>query len=94
MKFLKIIGKILSVFVGLIISIVCFTMIIYMSISNFMKVDNLKQSINTKNLLKIEYGENTLKDNLIASFNEIGISENDMKEVIESSEFNELFDDY
>lgn len=94
MKFLKIIGKILSVFVGLIISIVCFTMIIYMSISNFMKVDNLKQSINTKNLLKIEYGENTLKDNLIASFNEIGISENDMKEVIESNEFNELFDDY
>ena len=94
MKFLKIIGKILSVFVGLIISIVCFTMIIYMSISNFMKVDNLKQSINTKNLLKIEYDENTLKDNLIASFNEIGISEKDMKEVIESSEFNGLFDDY
>ena len=94
MKFLKIIGKILSVFVGLIISIVCFTMIIYMSISNFMKVDNLKQTINTKNLLKIEYDENTLKDNLIASFNEIGISEKDMKEVIESSEFNGLFDDY
>ena len=94
MKFLKIIGKLLAVFTGIMISIVTFIMIIYISINNYMIVDNLKKTINTKNLLKIEYDDSTLKDDLIKSFYEIGISENDVNDVIESNEFNDLFDDY
>lgn len=94
MKFLKIIGKLSAVFTGIMISIVTFIMIIYISINNYMIVDNLKKTINTKNLLKIEYDDSTLKDDLIKSFYEIGISENDMNDVIESNEFNDLFDDY
>ena len=74
MKFLKIIGKLLAVFTGIMISIVTFIMIIYISINNYMIVDNLKKTINTKNLLKIEYDDSTLKDDLIKSFYEIGIS--------------------
>lgn len=68
MKFLKIIGKLLAVFTGIMISIVTFIMIIYISINNYMIVDNLKKTINTKNLLKIEYDDSTLKDDLIKSF--------------------------
>ena len=94
MKFLKTIGKILSTFIGILISITCILMITYMAISNYMKVDNLKKSINTKNLLKIEVDGNTLRENVVESFEEIGISENDINSVIESKEFNELFDDY
>lgn len=94
MKFLKTIGKILSTFIGILISITCILMITYMAISNYMKVDNLKKSINTKNLLKIEVDENTLRENIVETFEEIEISEKDINSVIESEEFNELFDDY
>ncbi len=94
MKTLKIIGKLLSIIISFLISIVCLLMITYITINNVIKVKNLKQTIKTENLLKIKYEEKTIKENIIETFEEIGIPKEEIITIIESTEFNQLFDDY
>lgn len=94
MKILKFLGKVLSCILSIVISFICVFMIAYLAINMFINTNNLNKFINVKNILTIRYEDSTLKDDLITSFEDIGISKSDSKEIIESNEFNDLFDDY
>lgn len=94
MKILKFLGKFLSCILSLVISFICIFMIAYLAINMFINTNNLNKFINVKNILTIRYEDSTLKDDLITSFEDIGISKSDSEEIIDSNEFNDLFDDY
>ena len=93
MKILKFLGKFLSCILSLVISFICIFMIVYLAINMFINTNNLNKFINDKNILTIRYEDSTLKDDLITSFEDIGISKSDSEEIIESNEFNDLFGD-
>lgn len=94
MKFIKALGKLIAFIFSIIIGFISILMIIYLSINKFVNTDNLKQIINTKNVLNIEYEETTFKENIIQIFEEFDISYLDAKEVVEGKEFEELLDNY
>ncbi len=94
MKILKFLGKFLSVILSFVISFICLFMIVYIAVNKFIHVNNLNKVVNVKNVLTIRYENSTLKDDLISSFVDIDISKSDAEEIIESDEFNDLFDDY
>lgn len=94
MKFIKALGKLIAFIFSIIIGFISILMIIYLSINKFVNTDNLKQIINTKNVLNIEYEGTTFEENIIQIFEEFDISYLDAKEVVEGKEFEELLDNY
>lgn len=94
MKILKFFGKFLSVILSFVISFICLFIIVYLAIDMFIRTDNLNKVINVKNILTIKYENSILRDDLINSFMDIDISKDDAEDIIESDEFNDLFDDY
>ena len=94
MKILKFLGKFLSCILSLVISFICVFMIVYLAINMFFHSSNLNKVVNVKNILTIKYEDSTLRDDLINSFIYIGIPEDSVEEIIESNEFNDLFNHY
>lgn len=94
MKILRFFGKFFSVILSFVISFICLFIIIYLSVDMFVRADNLNKVINVKNIMTINYENSILRDDLINSFMDIGISKDDAEDIVESDEFNDLFDDY
>lgn len=94
MKFIKGLGKFLSIIISILISLITICLIIYLSLDRFLSTSNLKETINTKNILNIKYNNTNIKEETIKVFEEFNIKHEDAKKIVESDEFENLLDDY
>lgn len=94
MKVLKVLGKILAFVLSVFVYFVSVLMIVYISINRFVSSDNLKELLNTSNVLTFELDDGKIEDKIINFFEGYNISKKNTSAIISSYEFTSLMDEY